>query len=231
MENKNILIVDDELMIKEAVSAYFSKMGFTTHTAENGQDALAVFWQNQIDLIILDLMLPGISGEEVCKEIRQKSNVPIIMLTAKTGEESLLTGLKIGADDYVKKPFSVKELFARAEAILRRSSFKGQESSRILEFGDDLSIDFDNVLVKKNGNPLSLTKSEWRILSSMANFPKKVFTREELVEIALGGDSESFDRAIDTHIKNLRKKVESDPRNPVYIKTVHGLGYRFGGED
>ena len=110
-------------MIKEAVSAYFSKMGYTTHTAENGQDALAVFWQNQIDLIILDLMLPGISGEEVCKEIRQKSNVPSIMLTAKNGEESLLTGLKIGADDYVKKPFSVKELFARAEAILRRSSF------------------------------------------------------------------------------------------------------------
>ena len=231
MADKHILIVDDEKMILEAVSAYFSNMGYMTYIAENGPDALALFDKNRIDLIILDLMLPGISGEELCRRIRSRSNVPIIMLTAKTGEESLLEGLKIGADDYVKKPFSVKELYARAEAILRRSEVFALNPQKIREYDHDLLIDFDNYIVKKKGRNLNLTRSEWRILSTMASYPKKVFTREELLETALGEESESFDRAVDTHIKNLRKKVESDPRNPVYIKTVHGLGYRFGGED
>ena len=226
----NVLIVDDEKMIRDAVSAYFTKMGCRTYQADNGRDALALFEKTPISFVILDLMLPGMSGEDVCREIRKKSRVPIIMLTAKTQEESILNGLHIGADDYVTKPFSVKQLYARMEAVMRRVSDQYRPLTGRLLWGDDLVIDFEEASVRKKGASVSLTKSEWKILSSMASYPKKVFTRDELMEITFGGDADSFDRVIDTHIKNLRKKVESDPRNPVYIKTVHGLGYKFGGD-
>ncbi|MBP5443950.1 MAG: response regulator transcription factor [Treponema sp.] len=226
-----VLIVDDEKMIRDAVSAYFTKMGWRTFEADNGQDALALFEKTPISFVILDLMLPGMSGEDVCREIRKKSRIPIIMLTAKTQEESILNGLHIGADDYVTKPFSVKQLYARMEAVMRRASDERKALTGLLSWEDDLVIDFEEASARKKGAPLSLTKSEWKILSAMASYPKKVFTRDELMEIAFGGDADSFDRVIDTHIKNLRKKVESDPRNPVYIKTVHGLGYKFGGDE
>ena len=226
----NVLIVDDEKMIREAVSAYFTKMEWRTYEADNGRDALAIFEKTPISFVILDLMLPGMSGEDVCSRIRKKSRVPIIILTAKTQEESILNGLHIGADDYVTKPFSVKQLYARMEAVMRRASDERKALTGLLSWEDDLVIDFEDASVRKKGAPLSLTKSEWKIFSAMASYPKKVFTRDELMEIAFGGDTDSFDRVIDTHIKNLRKKVESDPRNPVYIKTVHGLGYRFGGD-
>ena len=229
--NNSILIVDDEKMISEAVSAYFTKMGWRTFLAENGTDALKIFRLNTINFVILDLMLPGISGEEVCKEIRKQSRVPIIMLTAKTREESVLNGFLVGADDYVTKPFSIKELYARTETIMRRVSDEPRALSDSLSYSGELVIDFEHREVKKHGSTINLTKSEWIILSYMAGHPKKVFTRSELVEIALGDDSESYDRAIDTHIKNLRKKIEDDPKTPVYIKTVHGIGYKFGGEE
>ena len=231
METKyNVLIVDDEKMIREAVSAYFTRMGCRTFEADNGPDALAVLRDAPIGFVILDLMLPGMSGEDVCREIRKESRVPIIMLTAKTQEESILNGLRIGADDYVTKPFSVKQLYARMEAVMRRVSDGNRTQTQWLR-EKELSIDFAHSEVRKNGVLVGLTKSEWKILSSMAAYPRKVFTRDELMEIAFGENADSFDRVIDTHIKNLRKKLENDPRNPVYIRTVHGLGYKFGGEE
>ena len=223
--NNSVLVVGDEKMIRDAVSAYFTKMGWHCYEADNGPDALSLFEETKANFVILDFMLPGISGEEVCSAIRKKSKVPIIMLTAKTGEESILNGLNIGADDYVTKPFSVKQLYARAEAIMRRV---GNEHATLKE--NDLSINFEEASVRKNGELLSLTKSEWKILCAMASYKNKVFTRDELLEIAFGADADSYDRVIDTHIKNLRKKIEDDSANPVYIKTVHGMGYRFGGE-
>ncbi len=225
----NVLIVDDEKMIRDAVSAYFTKMGCRTFEADDGKTALLTFERENIDFIFLDLMLPGMSGEEVCRQIRAKSGVPIVMLTAKTQEESILNGLGIGADDYVTKPFSVKQLYARMEAIMRRFSDKLGVSRNTLSFEGGLVISIENSEALKNEAPISLTKSEWKILSSMAGHPKKVFTRDELLEIVFGEDADSLDRVIDTHIKNLRKKIEDDPRNPQYIITVHGLGYKFGG--
>lgn len=225
----SVLIVDDEKMIRDAVSAYFAKMGCKIFEADNGQSGLSVFEKEDIDFIILDLMLPGMTGEEVCRQIRKDSGVPIVMLTAKTQEESILNGLDIGADDYVTKPFSVKQLYARMEAIMRRVSGAQDAPDSVVTFEGGLMIDPEHNEVCKNDVPLSLTKSEWKILSTMADHPKKVFTRDELMEIVFGEDADSLDRVIDTHIKNLRKKIEDDPKNPGYIITVHGLGYKFGG--
>ncbi|MBP5305067.1 MAG: response regulator transcription factor [Lachnospiraceae bacterium] len=232
-ENNRVLIVDDEKMIREAVSAYFSGKGCIVYEADNGKDAIGIFKSDRIDFVILDLMLPEIPGEEVCRQIRSISQVPIIMLTAKTGEESVLNGLSIGADDYVKKPFSVKELYARYEVIKKRAGNEKKAehpSDKTLIFKGGLLINLEDNTVRKSGSLIALTKSEWKILASMTRYPQKTFTREELMEIAFGENSESFDRVIDTHIKNLRKKLEDEPKNPVYIKTVHGFGYRFGGE-
>ena len=226
----SVLIVDDEKMIRDAVSAYLTQMGCGTHQADNGKEALLIFEKENIDFIILDLMLPGMSGEEICRSIRAVSRVPIIMLTAKTQESSILNGLQIGADDYVTKPFSVKELYARMEAVMRRVSGEHRPSDGSQAYDGGLSIDFIQCEVSKDNIPLNLTKSEWKILSSMAEYPGKVYTRDELMETVFGYDSDSLDRVIDTHIKNLRKKIEDDPKNPVYIKTVHGLGYKFGGD-
>lgn len=225
----SVLIVDDEKMVRDAVSAYLSKMGCDILQADNGQDALQIYRENKVDFVILDLMLPGMSGEEICRQIRQESKVPIIMLTAKSQEDSVLDGFRIGADDYVTKPFSVKELYARMEAVLRRVTDSGynQDTSA---FEGGLLIDIEHSEVKKYDEVISLTRSEWKILTSMAAHPKKVFVRDELMEIVFGDDTDSLDRAIDTHIKNLRKKIEDDPKNPIYIRTVHGLGYKFGGD-
>ena len=226
---KAVLIVDDEPMIRVSLSAYLSKMGWKTVTAENGTDALALFSETPVQFVLLDLMLPGLSGEEVCREIRRRSRVPIIMLTAKTQEESILNGLGLGADDYVTNPFSVKQLYARMEAVLRRSGSAGTPSRQIYPGG--LQIDLETNEASVNGSPVSLTPSEWKILSALVRHPKKIFSREELMDLTFGADSDSLDRVIDTHIKNLRKKLEADSRNPVYVKTVHGLGYKFGGGD
>lgn len=229
---KNVLVVDDEAMIRESVSAYITKQGYRVFAAEDGRRALEIFQNYPIMFVILDLMLPGISGEEICQAIRRQSRVPIIMLTAKTQESDVLNGLHIGADDYVTKPFSIKQLYARMEAILRRTA--GEPEPLAEEFswnGHDLQIDFAHNEVRKQGELLNLTPSEWKILSAMAKYPKKVFSRDNLIALVFGPDFDGYDRVIDTHIKNLRKKVETDPKKPVYIKTVHGLGYKFGGEE
>lgn len=225
-----VLIVDDEKMIRDAVSAFFIKNGCSVFQADNGQDAFKIFESEEIEFIILDLMLPGMSGEEICRRIRAISQVPIIMLTAKTQEESILNGLQMGADDYVTKPFSVKELYARVETVMRRISGGQAVPDSTVIFEGGLSINFQQAEVRKLDIVISLTKTEWMLLSFMAGHPKMIFTRDELMDAVFGDDKDSLDRAIDTHIKNLRKKVEDDPKNPVYVKTVHGLGYKFGGE-
>lgn len=230
-DDRVILVVDDEVKILEVISSYLENKGYRVLTADNGQDALALTESGNIALVILDLMLPDMTGEEVCKRIRKSSAIPVIMLTAKTQEEDLLNGLSIGADDYMIKPFSLKELYARVEAVLRRTSGDLIPSaSRYAWNQQDFVVDFTRKEAKKKGMTVSLTPIEWKLLAVFVRYPRKVFTREELISVAFDEDFDGYDRVIDTHIKNLRKKIETDSRNPVYIQTVHGVGYRFGGD-
>lgn len=222
---KQILVVDDEEQIVKVIELYLQKEGYQVHIAKDGQQALEIFNREEIDFVILDLMLPKISGEEVCKKIRIKSQVPILMLTAKDEEWDRVNGLNIGADDYLVKPFSVKELVARVKAILRRSS-PDTIKAEIIEFNNgELSIDISKRQVKKEGQPVDLTPTEFDLLSIMAQNRGKVFRREELIEKVLGYDYEGYDRVIDTHIKNLRHKIEDNSQQ--YIKTVYRIGYKF----
>nr|WP_032121385.1 response regulator transcription factor [Clostridium amazonitimonense] len=229
--NKKVLVIDDEKNIVDVVGAYLLKEGYEAFYAYNGTQAMEIFHEINPALIILDLMLPDMTGEEICKNIRKESRVPIIIITAKIDEDSILEGFYIGADDYVTKPFSLKQLMARVNALLRRSEEEGGILSNIFSFNEDeLIIDNYKREVLKNGEIINLTNTEYKLLISMAKYPKKAFTREELVCMALGEDYDGYDRVIDTHVKNLRQKVETDPKSPSYIITVHGLGYKFGGE-
>ncbi len=229
--SKRILVVDDEVKIVEVVKSYLENSGYSVYEAYNGKDALERFEKVSPALVILDLMLPDITGKEVCRAIRKKSGVPIIMLTAKTEEEHILEGLTLGADDYITKPFSPRQLVARVEAVLRRSGGTSVPHSNVLSFGNnELTIDTVKFEVKKEGAVVNLTPNEYKILMTMAKYPDKTFTREELVFLVLGEDYDGYDRTIDTHIKNLRQKMENDPKNPKYILTIYGVGYRFGGE-
>lgn len=224
---KNILIVDDEKTITEVVEVYLINAGYNVFKAHNGKEALNTFNHEYIDLIILDLMLPDMSGEEICRTIKSKSTIPIIMLTAKVEEENILEGFSLGADDYVVKPFSVKQLVARVTAILKRTQV---QTPSIMSFNNgDLIINSDNYEVKKNDEIINLTPSEFKILSILSQNRKKVFTRDELLDKVMGDDCNTFDRIIDSHIKNLRNKIESDSKKPEYIITVYGIGYKFGG--
>lgn len=228
---KKILVVDDEEKIVEVVKSYLEHSGFEVYVAYNGRKAIEHFEKSAPDLIVLDLMLPDLSGEEICQTIRKKSRVPIIMLTAKVEEEYILNGLDIGADDYITKPFSPKQLIARITAVLRRTSEDPDILAKTLSYNfGDLVIDNDKHLVKKQGNTINLTPNEFKILLTMIKYPQKTFTREELISFALGDDFDGFDRTVDTHIKNLRQKIEDDPKDPRYLLTIHGIGYRFGGE-
>ena len=229
---KNILVVDDERMIRESISAYLTQRGYRVFVAEDGEEALRIFERESIFFVILDLMLPGLSGEEICQRMRKQSRVPILMLTAKTQDDDVVRGLNIGADDYMTKPFSVKQLYARMEAILRRTTEELKPLAQKISWNDgDLQIDFSNDEVRRHGTLIYLTQSEWKILSALVKYPQQVFTRENLIDLVFGEDFKGYDRSIDTHIKNLRKKVELDPKNPIYIKTVFGVGYKFGGEE
>lgn len=227
---KNILAVDDEPKILEVVASLLESKGYKVFTAENGREALEIFEKNNIALVLLDLMLPDISGEEVCAAIRKKSRAPIIMLTAKSEETSHLNGLGIGADDYITKPFSLKVLTAHVEAILRRTADDLIPLTARNSWCDgDLVVDFEKNTVIKKGMEINLTPSEHKILSALMKYPGKVFSREELISLIFDDDFDSFDRVIDNHIKNLRQKIENDTKNPVYILTIRGLGYKFGG--
>lgn len=229
---KNILVVDDEKKIVETISAYLKKEGFNVYKAYNGAEAIKIFEEENIHLLVLDLMLPIITGEEICMKIRNTSDVPIIMLTAKTDEENKIEGLSIGADDYVTKPFSARELVSRVNALIRRS-YRGEVPlADILFFNEgDLEIDIKKFVVKKKGKLIKLTTYEFKLLNALVSFPGRIYTREELMEKVIEGYSESFDRSVDTHIRNIRKKIEDDPKSPRYIKTIYGAGYKFGGEN
>lgn len=225
-----ILIIDDEYKILDVIKALLESKGYIAFTAENAEQAFDILAEEHISLVILDLMLPEISGEEICRMIRKKSTVPIIMLTAKVEESDMIVGLGIGADDYITKPFSLKTLLARVEAVLRRSSYEKLQLKDVSGYlGSELVIDFENHMVAKHGIDVKLTPKEFKLLSTLAKHPNKVFTRDELITIALGDDFYGFDRTIDSHIKNIRQKIETDPRNPIYLVTIHGVGYKFGG--
>ncbi|WP_211274960.1 response regulator transcription factor [Bacillus marinisedimentorum] len=225
-----ILAVDDEPMIIEAVEAYLENAGFEVDTAENGADALELFSKYDYQFILLDLMLPDISGEEVCQRIREVSDVPIMMLTAKTKEEDRINGIVIGADDYIVKPFSPKEVVVRIQGILRRTerfALKGCMSFN----GKDMVINSKENRVLVRDEDIQLTPIEFKLLLEMAKYPGRAFSRMKLLEqIQEDGYYEGYERSIDVHIKNLRKKIEIDTKNPAYIQTVFGIGYRFGGK-
>jgi DNA-binding response OmpR family regulator len=223
--------VDDEAFLLEGVASYLSKQGYNMLTAGTGADALAVFERETVDLVLLDLMLPDISGEDVCRRIRLKSRVPVIMLTAKVAEDEIVEGLSAGADGYITKPFGLKELLARIEALLRRTADDAVPLAATYVFGDgDLLADFGRGVFKKQGAEVRLTATEQRIFAAMVKHPGTVFTRDDLIEAALGNDFDGFDRSVDAHIKNMRHKIETDPRHPKYLLTAHGLGYKFTGE-
>ncbi|AEF86533.1 two component transcriptional regulator, winged helix family [Treponema primitia ZAS-2] len=237
-----VLVVDDEAKILDIVKSYLEKSGYRALTAGTGKEALAALRSNKVSLLLLDLMLPDFSGEELCRKVRSESDMPIIMMTAKVDEESIIRGLRIGADDYVTKPFSPRQLMARVAAALRRadgpSSGTGPGEGRNLQRSfprilswEALSADTGNRRVTKNGATLPLTPNEYKILILLMSRPQKIFTRDEIIDSIKGDDYDGFDRAIDSHIKNLRQKIEDDPRSPRYILTVYGMGYRFGGED
>lgn len=226
--NINILVVDDEKTIVDVIEVYLKKEGYTVFTASNGTEALKIFNDKKINLIILDLMLPDISGEDICKKIKNQIDIPIIMLTAKVNEDDVLNGFKQGADDYVIKPFSVKQLIARVTAILRRYKVNKNE---IMSFNNrDLIIDKDKCEVKKNGDIVKLTPSEYKLLLIFSENSKKLFTRNELLDKAIGEEIDAIDRIIDSHIKNLRSKIEDNSKEPKYILTVYGMGYKFDGK-
>ncbi|MBC2581707.1 response regulator transcription factor [Clostridium sp. DJ247] len=227
---KQILVVDDELKILEVVEAYLKKEGYKVVTAEDGETALSIFNKETIHLVILDLMLPKISGEDVCSKIRAVSDVPIIMLTAKTEEDNKIEGFAIGADDYLTKPFSARELVGRVKALIRRTYRDTSPLAEHLIFNNgDLEVDIRKMEVKKRGDKVNLTTNEFKILTSLLTNPGQIFSREHLVENAFGIDYEGFDRTIDSHIKNIRQKIEDNPKEPKYIITVYGMGYKFGG--
>ena len=230
MNNRKILVVEDEKNILEVREAYLLKEGFRVITAEDGEMALKLFKTEKIHLIVLDLMLPKLSGEEVCTTIRATSDIPIIMLTAKVDEDDKIEGLTIGADDYITKPFSPRELVSRVKALLRRSYRDSNPLAEKLVFNDgDLEVDIDKMIVRKKGENVYLTSNEFKILSSLLTRPGQVFSREQLIELAFGYDYDGFDRTIDTYIKNIRQKIEDNPKSPNYIITVYGVGYKFGG--
>lgn len=231
LEEKKVLVVDDESKIVEVIKSYIEKEGAIVFEAFEGNQALEIFEKINPDLIVLDLMLPDMSGEEICSMVRKKSRVPIIMLTAKTDEKSIIAGLHIGADDYITKPFSPRELIARIYAIFRRLNEEVVPLSNEISFNDDdLIIDMLKKEIRKNGENIALTSKQYKILMTLLKYPNKTFTREELISTALGDDYDGYDRNVDTHIKNIRQKIETNPREPQYIVTVHGTGYRFGGE-
>ncbi len=227
---KKILVVEDEEKIMNVVKSFLESKGYCVLPAEDGRKAVELFEKENISMILLDLMLPFITGEEVCKIIRKKSRVPIIMLTAKSDEADMLKGLGIGADDYITKPFSLKALHARIEAVMRRAA--DHVEALVIQYSSqdgDLTIDFESHIITKQSKEVKLTPNEFKILATLIKYPNKVFTRDELIASALGEEYEGFDRTIDSHIKNLRQKIETDPKNPVYVRTIHGIGYKFGG--
>jgi DNA-binding response OmpR family regulator len=220
-----ILVVDDEPQIVRLARDYLEKNGFRVITAGDGPSALAVARRARPDLVVLDLLLPGMDGREVCRLLRQDSGVPVIMLTALSEESDQVAGLELGADDYITKPFSPRALVARVRALLRRSQGRVKPAAVLRSGG--LEIDLERHQVTLDGSPLHLTPNEFKLLAVLARRPGQTLTREQLLDDLHGASFPSFDRSIDSHIKNLRRKLETDPAHPRFIETVYGVGYRF----
>jgi DNA-binding response OmpR family regulator len=224
--SQKILVVDDELDIVKVVRAYLERGGFRVITASDGQQALAAFRHEKPDLIVLDLNLPRMDGLDVCRAIRRESDTPIIMLTARVEEADKLIGLEIGADDYIVKPFSPREVVARVRTVLRRSGGAASDQPAAISIGD-LVIDPVKHEVQLAGRSIDLTPMEFTLLQTLAARPGRAFSRMDLLEAAQGESYEGYERSIDVHIKNLRQKLGDEPRNPKYILTVYGIGYKF----
>jgi len=222
---QRILIVDDERKLVQGLVGYFRQAGFETLTAYDGRAALDIARREQPDLIVLDLMLPEIDGLEVCRQLRRTSGVPIIMLTARVEEADRLIGLELGADDYVLKPFSPREVVARARAVLRRAS-GALEPAKELRAGD-VALDLDRRSVRAAGQPIELTPTEFELPAALMRNTGRPLSRSQLLDATQGDTYAGYERTIDAHIKNLRRKIEADPSNPTYILTVFGFGYKF----
>ena len=224
-------MVDDEERMRKLIKDFLTRHDFQVVEAGDGEAAIDIFFNDKnIDLVILDVMMPKMDGWEVLETIRKYSQVPVIMLTAKAEERDELRGFQLGVDEYITKPFSLKNLYARIQAVWRRSDHDLKPLAEKFSWNaGDLVIDYNRKEVLKKGETISLTPIEWKILSAFTRYPQKVFTRDELIASAFDTDFSGYDRVIDTHIKNLRKKIEDDPKNPIYLCTVHGIGYKFGG--
>lgn len=223
--NELILVVDDEARIVKLARDYLEAAGFRVQSAADGPAALAAARQARPDLIVLDLMLPGMDGLDVCRALRRASDVPIIMLTARAEETDRLIGLELGADDYIVKPFSPRELAVRARTVLRRA--RGSPSQPGIVRAADVEIDLEGHRVRRAGEPVRLSRIEFNLLAILAQHPGQTFSRAQLLDRLHGYAYESFDRSIDAHIKNLRRKLEPDPAEPRYVLTVYGVGYKF----
>jgi DNA-binding response OmpR family regulator len=231
MANKRVIVVDDDVRTVELVKLYLNRDGYKVLTAYDGIEALRLARESHPDLIVLDIMLPGLDGLQVFRALRAESDVPIIMLTAKTTEQDRLTGLELGADDYVTKPFSPRELAARVRAVLRRLPEEWiQRGPNQIKRGAVL-VDFVKHEASIAGKPVNLTPIEFKLLGILVREPGRVFTRPQLIEKVIGDDFDGFDRTVDVHILNLRRKLEPDPHHPRYIKRVYGVGYKFVGGD
>ena len=226
--NELILVVDDEPRIVKQARDYLEHSGFRVVEASDGKTALVQARQTRPDLVVLDLNLPAMDGLDVCRTLRRESDVPIIMLTARVEETDRLIGLELGADDYISKPFSPRELVARVKVILRRVQ-GGMRQSGLLQAAD-LAIDLNGHRVTRDGQPIALSRTEFSLLATLAQHPGQTFTRAQLVERLHSVAYEGFDRSIDAHIKNLRRKLEPDPSAPRYVLTVFGVGYKFAEE-
>ena len=224
---KTILVVDDEPKIADLARDYLEHAGFTVRTAADGAAALAAVRRDRPDLVVLDLGLPGLDGLDVTRAIRRDSNLPVIMLTARDDELDKLVGLELGADDYLTQPFSPRELVARVRAVLRRVDAAAEPDAVSMIRAGDLTLDLPRMRADLAGRAIDLTPTEFALLAAMARQPGRIFTRSQLLDAVHGVAFESYERAIDTHIKNLRRKLEPDPRRPVLVLTVYGVGYRF----
>jgi DNA-binding response OmpR family regulator len=224
-----VLLVEDEQKLRELVRSYLERAGFTVLSTASGAEALSLASSASPDLLVLDLGLPDVSGETIARELRQTAATPILMLTAKTSEEDRVRGLELGADDYVTKPFSPRELVLRVQAILRRQGQAAGTAQEVTSFGDGvLKLDEGRRLVTVRGDAVDLTPTEWGILLALANVAGRVYSRFELINRVRGYEFEGYERVIDSHVKNLRRKIEADPASPVIVTTVLGSGYRLG---
>jgi two-component system response regulator RegX3 len=222
-----ILIVEDEDSVLDPLELLLSKEGFSIETARNGREGLDKFWKVSPDLVLLDIMLPEVSGTEVCRQIRAKSNVPIIMLTAKDTEVDKVVGLELGADDYIVKPYSKAELVARIKAVLRRGLSENTSSEGGVITAGPVSIDVDRHAVSIGGENISLPLKEFELLEFLVRNSGRVLTRTQLIDRVWGSDYFGDTKTLDVHVKRLRAKIEKDPANPTYIQTIRGLGYKF----